>query len=438
MKSSTQLAVPEAAVQRLVESDWSKATEGLGEDFEESARRGKAMLRGRKVKGASNLLRLILAYAVCDWSLRLVGAWAAIQGIAQVSDVALLYRFRQSSRWLGMLLVRILQRRNQHLVQQAGVQVRILDATVISRPGSIGTDWRIHLSMSLESLCIDGVEVTDAKGGESLARFACRRDEIWIGDRGYGYASSIGAIIGQAARLVVRLNWNSLPMRTEQQQGLKLIDWLKTLTVQQERPVWITTPQGPFLLRLIACPLPTAEAARSRERVRKLAAKKGKQLNANTWLAAGFVILVTNLPTDTWEAARVLWLYRLRWQIELRFKQLKSLLQLDHLRAQDPRLAQTYLLAKLLAALLLEQLVQQTQKQVPDWFLSTKRPVSLWRLQALFWWGLRQWVAGSISLVRILAALPTLQRYVCDPPRSRCQQLAWARSIIRRLSVSGV
>ena len=36
------------------------------------------------------------------------------------------------------------------------------------------------------------------------------------------------------------------------------------------------------------------------------------------------------------------------------FKRLKSLLHLDHLRAFDPKLAQTYLLAKVLGALLVD------------------------------------------------------------------------------------
>jgi len=55
-------------------------------------------------------------------------------------------------------------------------------------------------------------------------------------------------------------------------------------------------------------------------------------------------------------------LYRLRWQIEIAFKRLKSLLRIDELRAFDPVLAQTYLLAKLLAAVL----VDAVRTQGPD------------------------------------------------------------------------
>jgi IS4 transposase len=50
-------------------------------------------------------------------------------------------------------------------------------------------------------------------------------------------------------------------------------------------------------------------------------------------------------------------LYRFRWQVELDFKRLKSLLQLGNLTARDPPLARTFLYSKLLAALLLEDLI---------------------------------------------------------------------------------
>jgi hypothetical protein len=432
MESSTE--VSQAEQQKLVEWQepaWQKLQQSLPQEMDELAKESGALIRKRKVKGGMDLLRLVLTYAVCDWSLRLVGAWAKIQGIAELSDVALLYRFNQSGRWLGKLLIKVLQQRNEYLKQMGGVRLRLIDATVISKPGSQGTDWRVHVSLDLGKMCLDGVEISDARGGESLARFASRADEIWVGDRGYAFARGIGAILVTQARLVVRLGWTSLALKNEVGECLNLMGWLKTLTQTTERWVSLRTPQGDFRLRLIACPLPPAEAERARERVRKQAAKKGKTIHPNTLLAAGFVLLVSNLPAETWDAARILWLYRLRWQIELQFKRLKGLLQLDHLRAQDPRLVQTYLLGKLLAALLLDQLVIEAEEQNPTWFQSVERPVSPWRLQALLLLGIRNLIVGPLSLERIQSDLPALCRYLCDPPRARPQQLALARRFLR-------
>ncbi len=50
--------------------------------------------------------------------------------------------------------------------------------------------------------------------------------------------------------------------------------------------------------------------------------------------------------------------YRLRWQIELAFKRVKSLLHLDTLRAKDPELAKAWIFANLLAAFLIDDIIQ--------------------------------------------------------------------------------
>lgn len=434
MESSTKVSLAEREmVTHWQEPDWNPITAGWEQDLDASARASQALVRGRKLKKAEHLLRMVLAYAVCDWSLRLVAAWATIQGLACLSDVALLYRFYHCGPWLGQLIGQLLQRRNELLQVLAGVRLRVVDATVISQPGSTGTDWRVHLSLDLGRMCLDGVEVTDAKGGESLARFAIRSDEIFLADRGYCAARSLASILSTNARLVVRINWHNLPLTTQLGQRLNLIAWLKGVKTTSERIVHVNTPQGDRPVRLIAFPLPSPQAEQARQRVVKQARKKGKAVSPSTYLAAGFVLLVTNLPSQTWEASRVVYLYRLRWQIELHIKRLKSLLQLDHLRAQDPRLVQTYLLAKLLAALLLDELVQQAEEQLPRSAQPLQHPLSLWRLHALLLIGLRHEIIGHLSVRRILAAMSRLGRYLLDTPRKRNQQLAWARRFLARL-----
>lgn len=427
MKSNT--SEPNVEQQQLANwqqpSGWEKVRGELPDALEALARTDRALVRGRKIKSAETLLRLVLVYAVSDWSLRLVAA---------VSDVALLYRFCRCQRWLGHLLMQVLQQRNAAIRELAGVRLRLIDTTGISRPGSRGTDWRIHVSMDLGKMCLDGVEVTDGHQKESLARFPARADEIWVGDRGFAFAQPMGALLQRAARLVVRIGWVSLPLTTDGTQRLNLIAWLQPLTRLTERTVVLTTPYGVFPLRLIAAPLPPDQAERRRDRLRQQARKKGKRVQPNTLIAAGCMLLLTNLPGDVWPVERVLYLYRLRWQIELQFKRLKSLLCVDHLRAQDPRLVQTYLLAKLLAAVLLDRLVQHAEEQHPALFTSLQRPVSLWRLHALLGWGLRAWILGPISLDRIFLALPWLGRYFRDTPRTRLQQLAWARRFLARLA----
>jgi hypothetical protein len=137
----------------------------------------------------------------------------------------------------------------------------------------------------------------------------------------------------------------------------------------------VETPDGRFALRVVAYPLDPQAAEEARRRARQAAQKKHHNISDSTLLAAGFVLLVTDLPQAQWPIERVLWLYRLRWQVELQFKTYKSLLHFDHLRSKDPQLVHTYLFGKLLMVLLLEQLTQQVRLQQPE---CSPIPTALW------------------------------------------------------------
>ena len=70
-------------------------------------------------------------------------------------------------------------------------------------------------------------------------------------------------------------------------------------------------------------------------------------------------MVLTSLDPKVVPAPQVLSLYRGRWQIELVFKRLKSLLGVAELAKYDPDSARAWLQAKLLTALLLERLERE-------------------------------------------------------------------------------
>lgn len=422
----------EATGAQVLES-WERIQEKIGLDLEGTAKETKALQRKRGIASAKDLLRLILFYASNDWSLRLVSAWALLSGIGYLSDVAVLKRLRNSQKWIGTLVARILQKRVTVLQSLPGVRLRVVDATTISIPGSKGIDWRVHLSFDLGNLCLDGVEITDQYGGESLARFAAQNNEIVVADGAYPFASGMAPVVNAGAGLIVRINWRNVPVLGPDGERFEIIPWLKTLSTLSERLIWMNAPQGWFPFRLIASPIPPEKAEEARRRTRLRHQRKQKPLNENTLFAAGFVLLLTNLPAETWSGQLVLALYRMRWQIELCIKRLKSLLNFDHLRAKDPRLVQTYLLTKILIALLVDDMTNQVSSQYPDWFDDLERPISVYRLTALFQDALRQIIAGPwvFSLKQFFGPL---QRYLRDSPRSRPQQLAWVRAFLQHIS----
>lgn len=404
-------------------------------DLEESAKETGALQRRREIKRASDLLRMIFAYVVCDWSLRLVGVWCEISGLGSLSAVAVRKRLQGSRKWLGRLIGASLQVNLLRLRQQPGIRVRLMDATCVSEPGSSGTDWRVHLSFDLGNLCMDGVEVTDCHGGETFARCPIQPGEIRIGDRGYAFANSLEPVLVDGGELVVRINWQNLPLADAAGQPVDLIGCLYQLVDPiGEWAVYLYTPQDWFSLRLVVAVLPQEQADKARQRIRKIYRKKGKTPDERTLFAAGYVMLVTNLPASSWPPSEVIELYRLRWQVELVFKRMKSILQFNHLRAVDPDLAQVYLLGKLLAAFLTDLYIQEVRLCCPAWFTSRQRPVSPWRLTVLFFDWLHQTVRGQLTLVMILEALPRLTRFLCDTPRKRPSQFIQASILLSGLS----
>jgi hypothetical protein len=425
------------AVLRLEAASWAELTGVLASDLDASAKAGGALLRRRGIRSAQDLLRMIFAYAICDWPLRMVGAWLVISGLADISDVAILQRLRHSQRWLGQLIFALLGRRQVCLAAQPGVRVRIVDATEIA--DGPYRHWYVHACFDLGQMCLAGVAVTDAHSGESLVRFPGQPGEILLADRGYAYAKGLAASLAQGAHLVVRCRWRNLVLQEDNGQRLDQLAWLaasdsSSFSQPCERRVWLATAQERFALRLVTAALPPVAAERARRRVRRKASTSGRTPSQASLSAAGFILVVTNLPADRWSSQQVLDLYRLRWQIELLFKRHKSLFNLDGLRAHDPQVVQTYLLAKLLAALWLEDLVQDVAATVPDWFCALDRPVSLWRLTRCLWTPLQHHVQGIIHASQLLGALPRLRRFLCDTPRQRPQQLALARAWLTRLS----
>jgi hypothetical protein len=421
-----------------VPDEWERGLAHWGQEWEASARATGALQRRRKVQTAGDLMRLVLAYSVWDWSLRQVGAWATLLGLAELSDVAVRQRLRRSRAWLSHLVGQALGQ-----VRLAGgqpaVRLRLIDATVITQPGSRGTDWRMHVSFDVGQRRLDEWDVTDAHGGETLVRHAVQAGEIIVGDRAYAHRAGLGHVLGAGAQFVVRTNGHNLPLETAPGQRLDLRAWLAGLAPdvrRRERVVWVTTPAGRARLRLLAQRLPPAAAQAAQRRAAKVSRKKGHTPSALSQRMAGWVVVVTNLPAETWSARDVLALYRVRWQVELLIKRFKSLLAFDQLRTQDPELAQVYLLGKAFGAVLLDQWADPHRHHVRAWFDDLTRPVSLWRWTALWWQQLRALVRGTITLTMFQSALPKLSRYLCDSPRRRRSQLASACHWLQRLNAA--
>jgi hypothetical protein len=325
-----------------------------------------AFTRARKIESPEVLLRLILMWAVGERSLMDTAAVAAEAGLADVSDVALVRRFVKAGDWLGALLSGLLVDPRHALPE--GIRVRLLDATGITRAGKGGTDHRLHLGLDLGSNRIDSIELTNEKEGEGLERFSVRAGEILVGDRGYGHRAGMAHVASRGAFFVVRFAWSNVPLESADGQPFSLFEALRSLPEAQagEFPVRFLGPKGEWVqARLVAIRKSEVAAAQSRQKVLAERSKKGRAaVDVRTLEAAGYMFVLTNLPSG-FSAESVLQLYRLRWQIEMKFKTLKSILHLDQVPARTQENLRVYVFAKLLIALLIDSLLYQAESFSP-------------------------------------------------------------------------
>ena len=88
-------------------------------------------------------------------------------------------------------------------------------------------------------------------------------------------------------------------------------------------------------------------------------------IDERTLEAAEFMMVLTSLSAESFTAGQILALYRLRWQIELAFKRLKSLMHLDRLPAKDPDLARAWIYSHVLLAILIDEMTQDILDSPP-------------------------------------------------------------------------
>jgi hypothetical protein len=361
-----------------IEADWQALISGLSQriDLEATARATGALVRRRNVADAATLLRLALAYGPGGMSLRSAAAWAGMNDVASLSDVALLKRLRGAADWLGSIAGALLESACAKSAAPKGRRLRIVDGSSISRPGSSGTDWRLHATYEPALARFTHLEISDVHGGEGFCRVPLRQGDIVVGDRCYARVPSLEKVALAGADFIVRTGWTSVRLTTLDGQ---LVDWNAIYAPMQpgevcEMDVFAQHSGGkgksrdkPLLqVRLIV----KRKDAKATEKSVK-AARRGnqrrcsKRLQPMTITAAGFVMLLTSVPADEMTAEEVLQTYRLRWQVELAFKRLKSGMGIHKLPARDERLARSWLMAHLILALIIDEAVNDVLDSPP-------------------------------------------------------------------------
>jgi hypothetical protein len=370
--------------------DWGERFEGLREDWEvvqsvlpdgwqEAARSTGALRRTRGFKDAASLLRAMLIHLADGCSLRETSERMRLGGLGKVSDVALLGRLRGCGEWFRWM-VQQMSRRLSTLGQEvlAGKPIRLVDASVVCEPGATGSTWRIHYMIDLSTLTCEQVQVTPPDEGETLTRFDVRAGDVLMADRGLANRRGIRHVVKRGGDVIVRANMVSIPLEDERGQPVAMLSKLRALKVGEvgQWRFFMRDKHGRLALEVCALKKSAEQTRNAQRKLLANASKKQRNVQPDTLEAAGYVVVLTTLKGVS--ARQILELYRHRWQIELAFKRLKSLLELGHLKKTDQEGAKSWLQGKLFVAALIETLLTVGEHFSPwGYFLPTDQAAPL-------------------------------------------------------------
>ncbi|MEO9205329.1 MAG: IS4 family transposase [Gammaproteobacteria bacterium] len=357
------------------DENWHVLLSLFPENWRELAKNTKAMVRKfRNFSCEEKLMRTLLLHIACGYSLRETTVRAKASNIADVSDVALLKRLKLSENWFKALSFSLLEERGpvEKIKVKKNICMKLVDATIVKEPGKTGSSWRIHYSLKLPELNCDYFKLTGVKGqgtGESFKQFPIQNNDCIIGDRGYSTAQGIAYVASQGAYSLVRINTNAVNFYSKDLQSFNLLDNINavnTVFLMKSWDVLVKSADGHHITgRLCVIRKTEAAIAQALKRLKREASKRQSELKPGTIEYAKYIIVFTTLSVRDFSTKEVLDWYRLRWQIELVFKRLKSLAGLGHLPKYDEGSARAWLHAKLFVGLMIEKLIRYSSDFSP-------------------------------------------------------------------------
>lgn len=344
--------------------DWDLLRGWLPKDLNRSARQYGFFSRARGLQDAEVWLRLVLMHVAGGLSLEMTVARARELGLAQVSAVALFKRLARAENWLRALCGELLGEQRRRLRQQPWPlerELRVIDATDVQEPGSTGTKLRLHYCLGLPGLACEHYEITDHHGGEKLGRFHFAPGQWVLVDRGYSHRAGVAQVLEAGAQVLLRWNPAIFPLENADGSAFDPLAWARALPAgarTRQRRVYFRHGQRRYALRLCARRQSKLVAERARRRARDKARRnQTRHPDPDSLELHGYLLLLTSIPTAELPLRKVLELYGLRWQIELSFKRLKSLLHAGHVPKSNDASAKSWMQAKLLSALLMERIL---------------------------------------------------------------------------------
>lgn len=337
----------------------------LPKDYEVECFRKGAVTRRRGVSSPADLMMLAMFHLQNGCSLIEISEIAKITKLGNMSDVAFMKRFEKCGNWFKSI--------NEKLATTCLVNyekpsylndktVVAIDASDVTEKGRSGRMYRLHFSLDIFKMASVEHKITDIKTGESLCNFNLQPGYLVICDRGYATIKGIEHCNKNGAEYIIRLRKNSFTLRNNNGEKIDLATIFTKLKADEYADItaFATNLSGDKIpVRICAKRKSSDSILQTHKKLKRKESKRQCVISDETKTFNEYIVVVTNLD-NTVSASQILETYRLRWQVEIYFKRLKSILNFGELPKRRIDSVIAWLNGKMMIALLIEIIIAKT------------------------------------------------------------------------------
>jgi len=335
----------------------------LPENYEEECVKQCAVRRWRGVKSPADLMLLVLIHLMNGTSLLETSVIAHTAKLGEMSDVAFMKRLAQCKDWFIAICTSLISKNMENYRQPAwldGKTVVAVDASDVVEKGRSRRTYRFHYMLDIFKMAGLQCKITAQSVGESLMNFEIKSGMLVIADRMYSNVKSMARCLDVGADFILRMRKNSFKTCDSNGNIINLLDIFKYLKTGEcaDFKAFAVSKNGTSVPVRICAMRKTPEQIEQAMKKLKLRERKGR-ISDQAKMFNEYIVVVTSLECAV-SAEQILSVYRLRWQVEIYFKRLKSILDFGELPKKRPESSMAWLNGKLMVALLIENVISKS------------------------------------------------------------------------------